>query len=200
MNLITFIISGPKNTPYENGLFEFHAYLPDDYPLKIPEVLLNTTGNGKFRFNPNLYDTGKVCLSLLGTWPTNDSSEKWNAETSSFLQILVSIQSLILIDDPYFNEPAYQPTINTTSGKDRSIQYNNNIYAETIKLAMINQILNPVIGFEDIIKNHFKLKKNIIINQVTKWLIQYQSTNIIKLPQTNLEEQIIKLKDILNNL
>ena len=27
-----------------------------------------TTGGNKVRFNPNLYDSGKVCLSLLGTW------------------------------------------------------------------------------------------------------------------------------------
>jgi len=29
---------------------------------------LTTTGNGAIRFNPNLYNWGKVCLSLLGTW------------------------------------------------------------------------------------------------------------------------------------
>lgn len=31
-------------------------------------MLLATTGGGKVRFNPNLYNNGKVCLSLLGTW------------------------------------------------------------------------------------------------------------------------------------
>ena len=30
---------------------------------------LRTTGGGTVRFNPNLYNSGKVCLSLLGTWP-----------------------------------------------------------------------------------------------------------------------------------
>ena len=66
--MLSFIITGPKDTPYHNGIFEFHAYLPDGYPSTVPEVLLCTTNGGTFRFNPNLYANGKVCLSLLGTW------------------------------------------------------------------------------------------------------------------------------------
>ena len=68
INLVTFIITGPKDTPYHNGIYEFHGYFPPNYPDKEPEILLDTTGNGTVRFNPNLYNCGKVCLSLLGTW------------------------------------------------------------------------------------------------------------------------------------
>lgn len=46
---------------------------------------------------------GKVCLSLLGTWD-GDRGESWNAQTSTLLQVLVSIQSLILVPQPFFNE------------------------------------------------------------------------------------------------
>ena len=66
-----------------------------------------TTGGGTVRFNPNLYNCGKVCLSLLGTWSGQDG-ETWNKDTSTFLQVLVSIQSLILVEDPYFNEPGWE--------------------------------------------------------------------------------------------
>ena len=45
------------------------------------------------RFNPNLYNCGKVCLSLLGTW----AGPGWNPKTSTLLQVLVSIQSLIMV-------------------------------------------------------------------------------------------------------
>jgi hypothetical protein len=65
-------------------------------------VLLRTTGGGRVRFNPNLYACGKVCLSLLGTW-SGAQGESWNPDASSALQVLISIQSLILVDDPYFN-------------------------------------------------------------------------------------------------
>ena len=46
---------------------------------------------------------GKVCLSLLGTWD-GDRGESWNSQTSTLLQVLVSIQSLILVPEPFFNE------------------------------------------------------------------------------------------------
>jgi len=65
-------------------------------------VLLKTTGGGRFRFNPNLYNCGKVCLSLLGTW-SGGQGESWNADASTTFQVLISIQSLILVDEPYFN-------------------------------------------------------------------------------------------------
>lgn len=37
------------------------------------------------RLNPNLYETGKVCLSLLGTW-TGNRREMW-MEDSTLLQV-----------------------------------------------------------------------------------------------------------------
>jgi ubiquitin-protein ligase len=187
-NLISFLISGPKNTPYENGLFEFHAYFPQNYPEGVPEVLLHTTGNNNIRFNPNLYKDGKVCLSLLGTW-SGSAGESWNPKTSTFLQVLISIQSLILVDDPYFNEPGYETTINTTLGNKLSKEYNENLYPHTIQLAMIDMITNPPIGFEEIVKNHFKLKKEEIINTVNKWNTK-----------NNLNLIIEKVKNVLDTL
>jgi ubiquitin-protein ligase len=194
MNIFTFMISGPKDTPYENGLFLFNAYLPNNYPQVEPKILLITTGNGSVRFNPNLYNCGKVCLSLLGTWSGNDS-EKWNPKTSTFLQVLVSIQSLILIDQPFFNEPGYEKMINTINGKYKSKIYNYNIQYENIRWAMIDQINNPPYGYEDVIKNHFKLKKNDIINTIDKWNIEKDS-EINK----DMNNEILKLKELLNFL
>jgi baculoviral IAP repeat-containing protein 6 len=192
MNLFSFIISGPKDTPYENGLFEFHVFLPDNYPLLPPEILLATTGNGSVRFNPNLYNNGKVCLSLLGTW-SGDESEKWNAKTSTFLQVLVSIQSLIFVEDPYFNEPGYEKEINTVKGHNNNNKYNNKLQIETIRWAMINIIKNPPLGYEEIIKKHFELKKDYIINQVDNWL---EHTETIYKKDLKIEIDI--LKNLLN--
>ena len=63
------MIAGPEGTPYAGGLFEFDCFIPLEYPNKPPLMHLRTTGGGSVRFNPNLYNCGKVCLSLLGTWP-----------------------------------------------------------------------------------------------------------------------------------
>jgi ubiquitin-protein ligase len=194
MNIFSFLISGPKDTPYENGLFEFNAYLPHNYPNDVPKVLLVTTGNRTVRFNPNLYNCGKVCLSLLGTWSGNES-EKWNSKTSTFLQVLISIQSLILVEQPYFNEPGYEREINTEKGKIKSDNYNDNIKVQNIKWAMTNQILNPPKDFEEVVKEHFRLKKDNIIKTTQEWenncssKYKIEMSNVIK----NLVLQLNKI-------
>jgi ubiquitin-protein ligase len=87
---------GTTSTPYAGGCFEFDICIPTNYPDSPPQVNLQTTGHGTVRFNPNLYENGKVCLSLLGTW-TGAEGETWNKDTSTLLQVLVSIQSLIFV-------------------------------------------------------------------------------------------------------
>jgi ubiquitin-protein ligase len=49
-----------KQTSYEMGLFEFHIFLPSEYPHTPPLLALETTANGTVRFNANLYQNGKV--------------------------------------------------------------------------------------------------------------------------------------------
>lgn len=51
-----------------------------------------------------LAKTGKVCLSLLGTW----AGPGWEPGKSTLLQVLISIQSLIMVPEPMFNEPGYE--------------------------------------------------------------------------------------------
>lgn len=99
-----FLIAAPPNTPYAFGLFAFDMKVPNDYPYSAPAVTLLTTGEGSVRFGPNLYINGKVCLSLLGSW----NGPKWNPQSSSIQQVLVSIQGLILgVDHPYYLEPGF---------------------------------------------------------------------------------------------
>jgi ubiquitin-protein ligase len=193
MNIFTFLISGPKDTPYENGLFEFHTFLPASYPHQVPKVLLKTTGNNTVRFNPNLYNCGKVCLSLLGTWQ-GDVNESWNPNTSTFLQVLISIQSLILVEDPYFNEPGYEKEINTPRGNLNNKKYNNNTYINTLKWAIINQIKNPPKGYEDVVKEHFRIKKDDIINKIN--MLISNSDESVKLQLTTELNNFINLFNI----
>jgi ubiquitin-protein ligase len=193
VNLFSFMISGPKDTPYENGLFEFHAYLPPDYPATVPKVLLHTTGNNTVRFNPNLYDSGKVCLSLLGTW-AGQAGESWNPKASTFLQVMISIQSLILVEQPYFNEPGWEREMHTPKGKLNSDNYNEEKQPHTINLGMINMIKNPPNGFEEVVYNHFRMKRDEIINRTLIWEQNAKKNgNIIK---NYRNELILLLKDL----
>ena len=101
--LMRALISGPPGTPYESGLFAFDMYCPPKYPEVPPKVLLLTTGKGTVRFSPNLYREGKVCLSLLGTW----QGPGWDPKKSSLLQVLVSIQALVFVENPHSMEPGF---------------------------------------------------------------------------------------------
>jgi ubiquitin-protein ligase len=49
------IITGPQDTPYECGMFVFDVFFPEGYPNVPPLMVLETTGDGRARFNPNLY-------------------------------------------------------------------------------------------------------------------------------------------------
>ena len=86
MDIMKVLITGPAETPYANGCFEFDVFFPPDYPSSPMLINLQTTGHQTVRFNPNLYNDGKVCLSVLNTWHGRPE-EKWNAHTSSFLQV-----------------------------------------------------------------------------------------------------------------
>lgn len=170
LNYYQFIIIGPEDTPYQYGCYHFELYLSENYPLNPPKVNFLTTGQGSVRFNPNLYQCGKVCLSLLGTWSGHES-ENWSPSTSTILQILISIQSLIFVDQPYFNEPGYVSQINTSNGKNSSLAYNQKIQENNIKWAMIDMIEKLPKYFEDVIINHFKINKDKIINMMNLWNI-----------------------------
>lgn len=165
----SFVITGPKDTPYHNGIFEFHGLFPNDYPNSPPKILINTTGNGTVRYNPNLYASGKVCLSLLGTW-SGDETEKWNSNTSTLLQVLISIQSLIFVDEPYFNEPGYERSIGSSKGNESSFNYNDKVRFNTLKWAMVEQFKNPPYGFEDFTNQYFIFKKDEINEIVSQWI------------------------------
>ena len=58
-------------------------------------------------------------MSLLGTWQ-GQREEMWCEKTSTFLQVMVSIQSLILVPDPYFNEPGYEAMRKLPQGNDNN--------------------------------------------------------------------------------
>eukprot|EP00172_Hildenbrandia_rubra_P004661 Plantae.Rhodophyta-Hildenbrandia_rubra.ctg988.p1 GENE.Plantae.Rhodophyta-Hildenbrandia_rubra.ctg988~~Plantae.Rhodophyta-Hildenbrandia_rubra.ctg988.p1 ORF type:complete len:940 (+),score=179.20 Plantae.Rhodophyta-Hildenbrandia_rubra.ctg988:2332-5151(+) len=158
-------IFGPEGSPYAHGAFIFDIYLPADYPNVPPKFRLLTTGGGSVRFNPNLYACGKVCLSLLGTW----SGPGWT-KASTLLQVLVSIQSLILVQEPYFNEPGFEGTIGTSAGEKASESYNTSVRLNNMRHAMLGNIQNPPEEFRDAIRTHFKLKRDIIKKDIAQWV------------------------------
>jgi len=181
--LLKVLISGPVDTPYSSGLYEFDIFFPNTYPNLPPRVCFKTTGGGTVRFNPNLYNCGKVCLSLLGTWEGYEG-EKWNAETSTVIQVLISIQSLILCAEPYFNEPGFEGSYGTDSGNKRSLGYNRDVFENNLRYAVLQQLTSPPKGFETVVKTHFYLRRHDIIEEYEKLSEKFESESIKSLLET----------------
>ncbi|KAF3319119.1 hypothetical protein TWF173_003570 [Orbilia oligospora] len=143
------LIAGPESSPYHLGLFEFDFTIPPNYPNDPPKVTFKTTGGGRVRFNPNLYETGKVCLSILGTWG-GSSHEQWQPRTSTLLQVLVSLQSMIFCAEPYYNEPGYEQIFSPGDSK----KYNEIVQFNNIRFGMTDWLEYPGL-WDDVIQVHF---------------------------------------------
>jgi ubiquitin-conjugating enzyme E2 Z len=125
------LIIGPSDTPYFGGYFFFEIEYPQNYPETSPKINFLTVDN-HVRFNPNLYENGKVCLSILGTW----SGPSWSPVMNIRL-VLDSIRSL-LGPYPIQNEPGHDKTKPTDIS---SIEYNQYLIYHTYRLAIV-EVLN----------------------------------------------------------
>lgn len=150
MDLLRAVLVGAPGTPYHDGLFFFDIFLPLEYPYQPPMVYYNSGG---LRVNPNLYESGKICLSLLNTW-TGSGSEVWNPENSTILQVLLSLQALVLNEKPYFNEAGYDSQIGKSEGEKNSVSYNENAFLVNCK-SMLYLLRKPPKHFEALVVEHF---------------------------------------------
>jgi len=94
------LIIGPTDTPYENGFYCIKMKYPDQYPFVPPECTFLTLSG--IRQSPNLYENGKVCLSVIGTW-----GEKTWKSTMGFHTVIMSIISHVLVKNAIDCEPPY---------------------------------------------------------------------------------------------
>ena len=53
-------ITGPEDSPYENGVFELELTLSNRYPFEPPKLQFITP-----IYHPNIDSTGRICLDLL---------------------------------------------------------------------------------------------------------------------------------------
>lgn len=176
MDVMKAAIIGADDTPYANGVFIFDIYCDENFPASPPKMNLMTTGGSKIRFNPNLYSNGYICLSLLGTW-SGDSIEKWTVN-SNLLQVLLSIQSIVMSEGVIYNEPGHQADATTETGRSRNKGYSNIVKYANIKHAMIGHLKSPPACFKEVIQNHFKHKKDQIIETCKKWISEENDNSI----------------------
>ena len=108
-----FALVAPKDTPWEDEIYNGIIEFPSNYPFSPPII--------KFApglYHPNVYKDGKVCISILhegkDQFNYEDISERWNP-SHSVNSILMSI--LTILSTPNFESPA---------NVDASIMWRNN--------------------------------------------------------------------------
>ncbi|KAF9898502.1 hypothetical protein BX616_003940, partial [Lobosporangium transversale] len=164
MDLLRVLIQGPDHTPYRNALFLFDFKLTSQFPSQPPIAFFHSWTGGVGRINPNLYEDGNVCLSLLNTWHGKDQTETWTP-SSSILQLLISLQGLVLVSEPYYNEAGFEKFLGTEEAARNSELYNEKVYLLSLKT--IQTILNnPPAPFQREIRRFYftrgKLEETVI--------------------------------------
>ncbi|XP_076170493.1 (E3-independent) E2 ubiquitin-conjugating enzyme UBE2O [Ptiloglossa arizonensis] len=165
IDLYSVMFRGPEKTPYEDGLFLFDFQLSVDYPIAPP--LCHYISYCNDRLNPNLYEDGKVCVSLLGTW-SGRGTEVWTS-SSTLLQVIVSIQGLILVPEPYFNEAGFEKQKGSQQGRENSRMYNEMVVLKLVQ-AQTKLLQHPPPIFKDIIIGHFKRHAKKLLQRLDLWM------------------------------
>jgi len=148
-----------------NSLFLFDFQLSADYPAAPP--LCHYISYCSDRLNPNLYEDGKVCVSLLGTL-SGRGTEMWTS-SSTLLQVIVSIQGLILVSEPYFNEAGFEKQKGSQQGRENSRMYNEMVVLKLVQ-AQTKLLLHPPPVFKDIIIAHFKKHAEKLLQRLELWM------------------------------
>uniref|UniRef100_A0A0B7AQH6 UBC core domain-containing protein n=1 Tax=Arion vulgaris TaxID=1028688 RepID=A0A0B7AQH6_9EUPU len=165
LDLYSFMIIGPAGTPYEDAVFLFDMMLPNEYPYAPP--LCHYHSYCSDRLNPNLYEDGKVCVSLLGTW-AGKGTEVWTSK-SNLLQVLVSIQGLILVPEPYYNEAGYERQRGTQVGQENSRMYNEMATLKTVQ-SLIKMCHSLPTLFKEDIYQYLKAHGPRMISRLRYWM------------------------------
>lgn len=198
------LIIGPSGTPYANGNYLFKLEYPVNYPHSPPKVIYYTN-DGVTRFNPNLYRSGKVCISILNTW----KGEQWSS-CQTITSVLLTLCT-VLNENPLMNEPGVKET-----DKD-IVNYNKILAYKNISVGIVDVIDKTFFKekfpeFRKIICEEFRSRVNLILKNIednlkynnetiqTAWYSNHSNTHAACLKYKNLYNKIIELNRKIKNI
>lgn len=186
------LIIGPKNTPYQHGYYFFEVEFPTDYPHSPLKFKFMNRDKYNTRFHPNLYRTGKCCLSVLNTWV----GEPWSA-CQSLKTILLTLLT-IFTNNPLLHEPGVTSSHCDFNTYNKVITYRNieNNIIECISTCDSIEIYSL---FKDIILKEFDNHKEEIIAKIDS-LLNIQLRYSITIYNMSGKCNYIELKDKLKKL
>jgi ubiquitin-conjugating enzyme E2 D/E len=83
------ILNGPKDTPFDGGVFKISIVLPIDYPFKPPKMKFLTKV-----YHPNISSNGEICIDIL--------KDQWSSALR-IKKVLLSLSDLLANPNP--NDP-----------------------------------------------------------------------------------------------
>ena len=90
-------IEGPKDTPYEGGMFRVKLFIPSEFPQIAPKGFFITK-----IFHPNISEKGEICVNTL--------KKDWNPRQWSLYNLFEVIKCLLIVPFP-------QSSLNEEAGK-----------------------------------------------------------------------------------
>ena len=162
---LKILIVGPDDSPYHGGFFLFKVNFPSDFPFSPPIVKFITAIHHQgCRLHPNLYQEGKVCLSILNTWGNNEWSPALTLE-----KVFLTIQGL-LDSNPIANEPGYHTR--TLKSPEAQSYYQVALY-RTLKVAVLDMFVHPLlpVEFKNVMTKYFKEHRDDYLKQIDKLAI-----------------------------
>ena len=188
------LIIGQKDTIYENGYYFFEFNFPYDYPYSPPKLEYKTNTE-YIRFHPNFYKNGKVCISLLNTWP----GDPWTS-CQTIRSILITI-SMLFDNKPLLHEPSITENHYDFANYHKIIEYKN---LEFSYFKIGNEILlhnKNVIStskhFSETISKHFKDTKTYMKSKVNELKNKYPNEKTLSTSIYGMSEILIDYNNLL---
>ena len=172
-DVIKLLIVGCTDTPYAGGCFEYHIWCPPTYPEVPPHVALVTTGGGKIRFNPNLYEDGLVCSSLLNQG-SGWGQVTWRSGESNLVEVCKALMWVHMTAEVYFAEPDTEDLIGTEEGQAANEAYCDIVRYGNVRYAMLQTLRKPPKDFENVVQVHFSLRKADLLALCESWVVTAQ--------------------------
>lgn len=86
------------------------------------------------------------------------------------MQVLISLQAMVFVKDPYFNEPGYETSNGTAQGNAHAARYNAGVLRNTLKHGMRDPLARPLAHphgvFRDVLRLHWTHKRAVIAAQL----------------------------------
>jgi len=110
-------------------------------------------------------------------------------------QVLVSLQSMVFVPDPYFNEPGFERSYSTPAGKQASASYNAAVRLGTVSHALLPALRSPDAVFREALRVHYSHQGVRVRQLLQQWVRESKqdTKQPLQLVVKQVEQELSKL-------